>query len=99
MGSFGVVPVLGCGQDVVEVAFADDDERVQNFMLDGLDDPLNVSAQVRGARRHLGDRDSRLVEDFIEGGWVLYVVVAEEKDGWRKALAPKALAPGPSPRG
>ena len=99
VGSFGVVPVLRCGQDVVEVAFAGDDERIQNLGLNRLDHAFNVCPQVRGTRGHLGDFDVGFSEDLIEGGRVLHVVVAEEVARWRKALTPKTLTPGPSPRG
>ena len=74
--SFGVVPVLGCGQDVVEVAFASDDQRIQNLGLNRLYYAFNMRPQVRRARGHFGNRDTCLAEDFIEGGRVFHVVVS-----------------------
>ncbi len=60
------------------MAFASDDERIQNLGLNRLYDAFNVCTQVRGTRVHLGDFDVCISEDLIEGGWVFHVVVAEE---------------------
>lgn len=101
-----VVPVLGDREDVIEVAFVDYGHAVQSFGLNCLDYPLDVRAEVRGTRGHLGDGDARLAEDFVEGGRVLYVVVSEEEVGWREVFVAKAvtftaksLTPSPSPGG
>ncbi len=86
MGAEIVVPVLRYREDVIEVAFVEDDQTVQNLVLNRLYYALNMCPQVGGTRGHLRDRHSRLAEDLIEGGRVFHVVVAEEIAGWREAL-------------
>ena len=58
------------------MAFASDDERIQNIGLNRLYYAFNVCPQVRRARGHLGDGDSGFPEDLIEGGRVFHVVVS-----------------------
>ena len=78
MGAEVVVPIARSREDVIEVAFVEDEHAIQNFGLNCLDDPLNVSPQVWGTGRHLGDFNARLAEDLIETRWVLHVVVAQQ---------------------
>ena len=58
--------------------FVEDDHAVQNLVLQSLNHSSTCARRFGARGSILGTVTPYLAKDLIEGGWVLYVVVAEE---------------------
>src|SRR4051812_6777317 len=67
-----------CGEDVLEVAAAEDQQPVEAVAAGGAGEALGIGVGLRRPNRGADDADALAADDLVEGGAVLAVAVAEE---------------------
>src|ERR1017187_7921601 len=96
MIAFGVVMRQVLPDHMLQGAFAEQDELLHAFRLDGLHEPLRKRIQVRGMWRKFHDRDTGGVQNPIEGLGVFGVAVVNQIAGSDKFPLPPGHIPGRS---
>src|ERR1017187_3331819 len=94
MVAFGVIVRQVLTDHMLQGAFAEKNELLHAFRLDGLHEPLRKRIQVRGLRRKFHDRDTGGVQDLVEGLSVFGVASVNQIAGSAKFSLPASHIPG-----
>src|ERR1017187_2593298 len=94
MIAFGVVMRQVLPDHMLQGAFAEQDELLHAFRLDGLHEPLRKRIQVRGVWRKFHDRDTGGIQDLVEGLGVFGVAVVDQVMRSDKFPLPPGHIPG-----
>lgn len=79
MRALGVIVLDVLGNQVIEVLLAEHDEVVQRFLLQALDEPLDVRLQIGRTDAVLLHLDTGVAEHLVETGPVDPITITEQE--------------------